>query len=145
INDLDTTMALFNSLEEQIHLREIMSEEYKVDLRSKSDAQIAEAVIRHEMKEMLGFVPQKGMVEVGRTFRYNPQVWLGFQTPLMKSVFQVVLDSYFRVAEDGKIKQPSTMNSLKFTINQTTYNMGIGGLHSCEELMEIVPSEDEEM
>ena len=37
------------------------------------------------------------------------------------------------------------MNSLKFTINQTTYNMGIGGLHSCEELMEIVPSEDEEM
>lgn len=145
INDLDTTMALFNSLEEQIHLREIMSEEYKVDLRSKSDAQIAEAVIRHEMKEMLGFVPQKGVVEVGRTFRYNPPVWLGFQTPLMKSVFQVVLDSYFRVAEDGKIKQPSTMNSLKFTINQTTYNMGIGGLHSCEELMEIVPSEDEEM
>lgn len=145
INDLDTTIALFEALEEQIHLREVMSEEYDIDLRSKSDAQIAEAVIKHEMKAMLGYMPQKGVVEIGRIFRYNPPVWLGFQTPLMKSVYQVVLDSYFKVAEDGKIKQPHTMNSLTFTINQTTYNMGIGGLHSCEKLMEIVPADDEEM
>lgn len=145
INDLDTTMALFLALEEQIHLREVMSKEYDVDLRSKSDAQIAEAVIKHEMKQMLGYMPQKGVVEVGRAYKYNPPVWLGFQTPLMKSVFQVVLDSYFRVGEDGKIKQPHTMNSLKFTINQTTYNMGIGGLHSCEEMIEVVPGDDEEM
>ena len=145
INDLDTTMALFNALEEQIHLREVMSKEYGIDLRSKSDAQIAEAVIRHEMKEMLGYMPQKGVVEVGRTFRYNPPVWMKFKTPLMQSVFKVVIDSYFRVAEDGKIKQPATMNSLKFTMNKTTYNMGIGGLHSCEVLMEVVPGDDEEM
>ena len=145
INDLDTTMALFLALEEEIHIREVMTEEYGVDLRSKSDAQIAEAVIKHEMKAMLGYMPQKGVVEIGRCFRYNPPVWLGFQTPLMKSVFQVVLDSYFRVGDDGKIKQPHTMNSLKFTINQTTYNMGIGGLHSCEEAVEIVPGDDEEM
>lgn len=145
INDLDTTMALFEALDEQIHLREIMSKEYEVDLRSKSDAQIAEAVIKHEMKKMLGYMPQKGAVEVGRCYRYNPPVWMKFQTPLMQSVFQVVLDSHFKVAEDGKIKQPHTMNTLKFTINKSTYNMGIGGLHSCEELLQVVPANDEEM
>lgn len=145
INDLDTTMALFLSLDEQIHLREVMSNQYDVDLRSRSDAQIAEDVIKHEIKQLLGYMPQKGVVEVGRCYKYNPPAWLQFQTPLMKSVFKVVIDSYFRVGDDGKIKQPHTMSSLNFTINQTTYQMGIGGLHSCEELMQVVPTEDEEL
>lgn len=145
INDLDTTMALFNALKEEIHLREVMSQEYGVDLRSKSDAQIAEAVIKHEMKEMTGVTPTKGIVEVGRYYKYEPPVWLKFQTELMKSVFKVVVESNFRVGEDGKIKQPYTMNSLKFAINQTEYRMGIGGLHSCEEKVNIVPRKDEEM
>lgn len=145
INDLDTTIQLFVELDEQIHLREVMSMEYGIDLRSKSDAQIAEAVIKHEMKEMLGYMPQKGYVEVGRSFRYQPPTWLQFKTPLMQSVYDVVRNSVFKVAEDGKIKQPATMNTLKFTMNKTTYNMGIGGLHSCEELLQVVPANDEEM
>ena len=94
---------------------------------------------------MLGYMPQKGYVEVGRAFRYQPPTWLQFKTPLMQSVYDVVRNSVFKVAEDGKIKQPATMNTLKFTMNKTTYNMGIGGLHSCEELLQVVPADDEEM
>ncbi|CAB5227071.1 hypothetical protein UFOVP1526_1, partial [uncultured Caudovirales phage] len=44
VNDLETTERLFEKLLPQIELREEMGEEYQLDLRSKSDAQIAEAV-----------------------------------------------------------------------------------------------------
>jgi hypothetical protein len=48
VNDLDTTIDLFNALKEQLELRHNMSNEYKTDLRSKSDAQIAESVFYSE-------------------------------------------------------------------------------------------------
>lgn len=53
-NDLDATLLLWESLSEQIKLREGMSREYGIDLRSKSDAQVAEAVIKREVKRILG-------------------------------------------------------------------------------------------
>ena len=54
VNDLQTTWLLYKSLEKQIDLRRQMSEQYGVDLRSKSDAQIAEAVIKSELYKMTG-------------------------------------------------------------------------------------------
>lgn len=145
INDLDTTLELFLSLDEQIELREQMSMEYGIDLRSRSDAQIAEDVIKHEMKKILGYQPQKAVVEPGRRFRFNPPTFLSFQTPLMQSVFNIVRESVFKIGEDGYVKQPHTMDTLNFTINGTTYNMGIGGLHSCEKTMQHIVEDDEEM
>lgn len=145
INDLDTTLQLFLSLDEQIALREQMSLEYNIDLRSRSDAQIAEDVIKHEMKKILGYQPQRAIVEVGRRFRFNAPTFLNFQTPLMKSVFSIVRDAVFQIGDDGYVKQPHTMDTLNFTINGTTYNMGIGGLHSCEKIMQQIVQDDEEM
>jgi len=54
VNDLETTAILYRHLRPQIALRETMSKEYGVDLRSKSDAQIAEAVIRTEIERLGG-------------------------------------------------------------------------------------------
>ena len=51
-NDLETTAILYQHLKPQIELRERMSEQYGIDLRSKSDAQIAEAVIRTEIERL---------------------------------------------------------------------------------------------
>ena len=53
-NDLQTTIDLWNHLGPQIELRERMSSEYGDDLRSKSDAQIAEAVIRKQASSIIG-------------------------------------------------------------------------------------------
>ena len=46
LNDLETTRELFNQIKGRVELRESMSAEYRTDLRSKSDAQVAEAVIK---------------------------------------------------------------------------------------------------
>ena len=52
--DLDDTKYLFLELLPQIQLRETMSDRYRIDLRSKSDAQIAEAVISSEIQKKTG-------------------------------------------------------------------------------------------
>ena len=53
-NDLHTTQMLYEKLYQQIALRQSMSEQYGVDLRSKSDAQIAETVIKSELTKLTG-------------------------------------------------------------------------------------------
>lgn len=143
INDLDTTASLRRAIDEEIHIREIMSQQYGMDLRSRSDAQIAEDVITHEVTEILGYKPQKPQLEIGRTYQFRPPHFIRYQSGLMQSVLKVVTDSIFIVGEDGKVKQPYTMNSLKFTIGDTTYQMGIGGLHSCEKVMQHVCGPDD--
>ena len=54
-NDLANTELLFNELAPELKLRMEMSEEYGLDLRSRSDAQIAEAVINSELQKVLGY------------------------------------------------------------------------------------------
>jgi len=53
-NDLDVTARLYRALEKQINLRSEMSRQYGMDLRSKSDAQIAETVIKSELTKITG-------------------------------------------------------------------------------------------
>jgi hypothetical protein len=70
-NDLDVTERLFLQLEPEIELRTTMSKEYSVDLRSKSDAQIAEAVIKKEMDDNYGFIPNRPKVKPGTQYIYK--------------------------------------------------------------------------
>ena len=50
INDLDMTIDLYNKIENRINLRRELSKKYNINLLSKSDAQIAEAIIKSELK-----------------------------------------------------------------------------------------------
>lgn len=58
-NDLGTTIDLYRKLEPQIRLRETLTETYGLDLRSKSDAQIAEAVLKKEVERLTGSRPMR--------------------------------------------------------------------------------------
>ena len=133
INDLDTTGTLLKKLDKDILLREEMSKDYGIDLRSKSDAQIAEAVIAHELEKILGHRPSKPRIEAGTTYRYTTPGWMGFQTPLMNSVLDMIESTLFVVAENGGIGLPPQLANMKIQIGNSTYKMGIGGLHSQEK------------
>ena len=54
VNDLRVTKALADKLTDQLALRVSMGTEYGLDLRSKSDAQIAEAVLKSEIEAISG-------------------------------------------------------------------------------------------
>lgn len=59
-NDLGVTEALFHEMQEQLALRVNLSAEYDIDLRSKSDSQIAEAILKKRVdiqKGTRGFIP----------------------------------------------------------------------------------------
>ena len=70
-NDLDTTEMLYEALHPQIALRESMSEQYGIDLRSKSDAQIAEAVIKSELEKKTGRKYKPLKIKDGTTIKYQ--------------------------------------------------------------------------
>lgn len=140
-SDLPATRELYNALTPQIELREKMSKTIGVELCSKSDAQIAEAVIRHELKK-LGIEAKVPVIEPGTGYRYKPPTWMRFQTEAMQYVFDTVLASDFIVGESGSIRMPDTLSELKVEIGSGVYRMGIGGLHSSET--SIINRTDEE-
>lgn len=133
INDLDGTEALYLALEDEIHLRELMSKDYGVDLRSRSDAQIAEDVIKHEISRITRKRVQRAKVEPGRRYKYDMPKFLQYQTPLMKSVVDIIKQCDFVISEKGSVENPWQLKNLRVNIGEATYQMGIGGLHSTEE------------
>lgn len=143
INDLDTTERLYRTLEKAIALRAEMSEQYGMDLRSKSDAQIAETVIKSELTNMTGKEYQAPQLAENYTFRYLDPKILKFKTPLLKKVFKAVRSEFFCMGASGSVVMPAWLRNTKIEIGRASYQMGIGGLHSCESAQFIRCAEDE--
>ena len=132
-NDLATTGRLYDKLLPQIQLRERMSAEYGIDLRSKSDAQIAEAVIAHQIKRATGDDVVRDEVEPGTEYGYTVPEWINFQTPALRATLDMVHRAVFRVAAGGNVLEPPEFKGASVTIGQGVYRLGIGGLHSSEQ------------
>ena len=122
-NDLRATWLLYDAMSSQIKLRQQMSAEYGVDLRSKSDAQIAETA----MKKILAVKPKQSVVPAGTTFRYRAPAWLKFVTI---NILSIVNQSVFEVDASGYVNMPESLANRVIHIGQSKYKMGIGGLHS---------------
>lgn len=131
-NDLQTTLDLLTKLTPQITLREQMSAEYGIDLRSKSDAQIAEAVIKAGVSKALGRRVYRPEVEAGTQFNYKAPAFISFASEQLRQVLHIVTTEPFTVTDTGKVNMPGALHGLKITIGTSTYQMGIGGLHSTE-------------
>lgn len=131
-NDMQVTVDLYNELKPQLELRCFMSDQYGVDLRSKSDAQIAEAVIKSEIERITGERVYKPEIRTG-SFRYKPPAFLRFETPRMREVFDIVCAARFEVGSDGVVRMPAEIADLDIAIGSSVYRMGIGGLHSTEK------------
>lgn len=133
VNDTRNTEVMRNELSEEIDLRYSLSNEYRIDLRSKSDAQIAEAIIAHEYYRITGVRAQKPKIDVGTIYRYKVPHFIRFQSPLLQWALQTVADAKFVVDETGSVGLPPEVKALQLKINQSVYQMGIGGLHSSEK------------
>ncbi len=134
INDLDNTILLYKGVLPQVELREQISKKYGIDVRSRSDAQIAEDVLSTRIMARTG---QKHLtinkVEPGTVYEYNVPKFLKFESALMNYVLGQVKLSRFIVAPSGKVFMPKQLKALKIEINSSVYQMGIGGLHSMEK------------
>lgn len=133
VNDLRNTLDLQNKLKEQIKLRETLSLEHGLDLRSKSDAQIAEAIISKQISKLNGRYIRRPDIPEGTMYHYKLPHFIRFQTQQMQEVANIVAQSPFVVNEYGKVGLPESLKERKIILGQTEYTMGIGGLHSCEK------------
>lgn len=132
-NDLDLTILILVNLKDQLELRGKLSEEYNIDLRSKSDAQIAESVIKSEVERITGKTPQKPLIEYGKKFKFLPPPHMHFQTPYMNEKFQEVLNMNFEINDVGTVVLED-LKEFDIAIGDTVYRMGKGGLHSKEKI-----------
>lgn len=125
-NDLTTTWDLYNTFKQQIKLRDDITEEYGVNVMSKSDAQIAEAVF----KKLVGRRIEKNYVAPGTQFYYRPPAWLKFQN---LKVLDLLARSPFTVNAKGGIDMTDELGKTHIILGRTKYHMGVGGLHSTEK------------
>lgn len=140
-NDLDVTEQLFDFMKERLELREAMSLEYNEDLMSKSDAQIAEAVLVKEVGKLNGKRPQRQEVEPGTVYRYSIPSYIRYQTPALNKLLEKLRVAKFIVQPSGKIAIPDELTGA-VDINKGSYRIGIGGLHSSEKTVAYVATPD---
>lgn len=132
ISDLFATKILFNNLTEQLQLRTDLSREYKQDLMSKSDAQIAEAVISSELKRLTGKWPTKPKIDGDTSFYYKPPTFIQFATPALQSVLDKVCSIKYSLMDTGRLNK-GDIDNISIPIGNSIYRMGSGGLHSSEK------------
>ena len=132
-NDLANTELLFNELAPELKLRMEMSEEYALDLRSRSDAQIAEAVINSELQKVLGFYPRKPTLAAGLVLQYNAPDFISYRSQQLRDMFEVIKNARFYLDGLGSPIMPEEIDKLKVKIGSSVYKLGMGGLHSTEK------------
>ena len=140
-NDLDTTAALAEHCKSEMMLRNDLSSKYQIDLRSMSDAQIAEAIFKKEFRRITGRDLVKPTVRRGK-FKYSPPEWLRFKTPEMQQHLREIMDIDFIIDADGRCRLPKALAGRLITIGNSTYKMGVGGLHSQEKKKHFVSTAD---
>ena len=135
-NDLRVTQALYRALQTECELRTDMSYRFEMDLRSKSDAQIAEAVISKQ-SQLRG-----GKQRPPRYVRYTAPklIDLSHLSELSqpnRTQVQDVIDcfesEYFTVNPDnGAPIEPEWLKT-PIQIGKHQYKFGLGGLHSVDD------------
>jgi hypothetical protein len=152
INDDDNTILLYKELLPEIQLRETLGKEYNQDLRSRSDAQIAEAVIASELAKLTGKYPQKPKAHV-TSVQYEAPSWIGYVSPELRSIVDRIEAATFPLDGNGSPMWPEGLGEkertksgytwvLKARIGDSVYKLGMGGLHSSEQNVAHVATAD---
>lgn len=130
-SDLPATELLYRSLREPLELRAALGKQHGMDLRSKSDSQIGEALVKKQVEAALGRRIERAQGAKG-AFGYTVPEFVRFDSEQMRGVLDKLRTARFHVNAADKIVPPAFLEDLKVKIGNMTYNMGIGGLHSTE-------------
>lgn len=125
-NDIEVTEALTYRIEKELELRYYFSEQYQVDLMSKSDASIAETVFNRKYN-----IPYTdGAYSYDKPYiKYEAPDYIQFSTKPLQELCESIKNNQYKLDEEGKlINIPYTIK-----IGDSTYTIGVGGMHSKEK------------
>lgn len=130
-NDVKMTHELYQFLQDEINLRIVLSNEYSIDLRSKADAQIAEAVIKAEMSKLGNIKPARAR----SSYRYIMPANIKLTNPGCIELADIYQRGAYKLNSTGHVyfTFPDGKSDYMITIGNTSYTCGIGGIHSNEK------------
>lgn len=139
-NDTVSTAYVRLYQEEHVQLRVELSNQHKIDLRSKSDAQLAETIIIQEIKKLTGERPKAPgpLSAVGRQFYYQPPAYIAFQSDNLKQMLAEMCAAEIVVGPTGHCVAPTAIREQKIEIAGKPYTVGMGGLHSKEKRQTLI-------
>lgn len=127
-NDLDTTEELLKRLDAQIMLRVQMSRVYNVDLRSKSDSQMAEQAYI----TTLGLRRKENKVPA--TIQYSPPAFIKFKDPALQALLERTAGHVFEMNQaTGHVVLPEFLGGEVIHFGSGSYQLGVGGIHSTHD------------
>ena len=127
-NDCETTAELLRCLEKEILLRVDMSKKYNVDMRSKSDSQMAEQAYITSMKL------RRKDNEIPKTVTYTPPKFLQFESEVLSSLLHRVSKHVFNMnPATGHVKLPDFLGLQTVKFGRGEYQLGVGGIHSVHD------------
>lgn len=133
-NDLYGTHRLFEELHDSLRLRHDFGKKYGLNLMSRSDSQCGEAIFKKRVKDLTGNEPRKGPSQAGSTFRFSCPSYIKFDIGTeLHDIHQRILNTDFQIDDKGKVVNPDWLAERTLQIGQSTYQVGIGGLHSTEK------------
>ena len=141
VNDLDCTGLIRHELDEQIKMRRRLTDETGIDVMSKSDAQIAEALISAECERELGHKIKVPTVEPGSTVKCPIARFIHFRDEKLIDLMYDIGNTKFEIDDHGSIRLPESIADRKIYIGSGCYRLGIGGLHSSEQNVRYVSDE----
>lgn len=127
-NDVETTAELLNQLEKEVVLRVEMSRRYGVDMRSKSDSQMAEQA----------YITSMGLKrkdnEVPKTVTYDPPSFLKFMSAELQALLDRVAGHTFNMNRvTGHVQLPDFLGQKTVKFGSGEYQLGVGGIHSVHD------------
>jgi hypothetical protein len=128
VNDLDTTEELLKRLDGELMLRVQMSKQYGVDMRSKSDSQMAEQayITTMGLKRAENIIP--------KTITYTPPAFLKFKTPELQALLERTAQHVFDMnPSSGHVILPDFLGAEVVAFRAGTYQLGVGGIHSTHD------------
>lgn len=140
VNDLRLTLDLYNKLTPMLELRKNIGKKYNIDVMSKSDAQIAESIFREELTKK-GVNVKRG--ETNKKIRYKAPKCIVFRDDDLNYMLDKIEDTVIELGDNGSPLLPEWLKKETIQIGNTTYNIGLGGLHSQEKSLVVIPKENE--
>lgn len=131
-NDLDATEGLYRAMREPLELRVALTKTVGgIDLRSRSDAQVGETIVKYRVERATGRRPPSKPPPFDPTFRYEVPDFIKFSDQRLTRLLGDLRSTEFRMTGD-KVATPPVLTDLRVKLGSMEYSVGIGGLHSTE-------------
>jgi len=153
VNDLEITEKLHKEIYKELILRQDLSQEYGIDLRSKGEAAVAELILCTLMTQQTGFKKNQLKNIARENVDANPNFYVTAPTwwdqlniaeyPTIQSVIDKADEIFKRNIHiyDYRLEEKA-LNAVLY-VGDRWYQMGIGGLHSIDGAGAWVPKENE--